>query len=142
MNKVSTGLGIVIDLDKEVKKLNKHVGVIKTHLVTTQGLDAGLFAPGSPLKLLDAGLSLLGKTGFKNIYNKNKKWFIQEAKKYSVKTEVDIDEASLKIIEACSKDKKFANYKEIAFQNGVTVDVLLKVLAIYLREELVKEILN
>jgi len=142
INKARTALGTVTDLDKEVKKLNNHVVIIKTHLVDKTGLDANLFGPGSPLKLLPGGIKILEKTGFKHIYTENKKWFIEEAKKYKFNTLAEIDETSLKIIEHCSKEKKFADYKEIAFQNGITIDVLLRILAIYLRDELAKEILT
>jgi hypothetical protein len=141
MNKVSTALDNLTNLDKEVKKLNSHVDVIKTHLVTNSGLSASLFAPGSPLKLLPGGIELLNKSGFKDIYENNKEWFISEIKKHPVATLSEIDDASLEVIEDCSKGEKFANYKELAFQHGVTIDVLLRVLSIYLRDEVAKEIL-
>jgi hypothetical protein len=142
MQKIQTAFNSLNSLSESVQKLDKHVGVIKTYLVTNQGLDSGLFGPGSPLKLLPAGLKLLEKTGFKKIYKDNKKWFIEEAKKYNHKTEAEIDEASYKVMQHCHDKKEFTNFKEIAFQNGVSIDVLLRALSIYLREELVKELLK
>jgi len=34
------------------------------------------------------------------------------------------------------------DYKEVAFQNGVIIDVLLKVFSIYMREIFAKELLS
>jgi len=136
---ISKTLDKVKDLEKDVKKLLSHVDIIRTNLVTKGGLDASLFAATSPLKLLEKGIKLLEDSGFKNIYSNNKEMFINEVKKYEVKTLADIDEASLKVMEKCRDDSKLANFKEIAFQNGVSLDVLLRVLAIYLRDELAKE---
>ncbi|OGG31631.1 hypothetical protein A3A63_00180 [Candidatus Gottesmanbacteria bacterium RIFCSPLOWO2_01_FULL_46_9] len=130
------------DLKKDNKKLLSHVDIIRTHLVTNTGLNANLFGPGSPLKLLPAGIRILNLSGFKQVYATNKTWFIDEIKKIDVKTLSDIDEASIKILEKCRHDNKFANYKEIAFENGISIDTLLKILSIYLRDELAKEVLT
>lgn len=140
--KFNQALQDVEDLKKDGKKLLSHLDIIKTHLVDKTGLDAGLFGPGSPLKLLSRGIKLLGVSGFKKIYEDNKDWFIDEIKKKNVKNLSDIDEASLRLMEECSKNKKYADYKEIAFQNGITIDILLRIFAIYLRDEVAKEILK
>lgn len=140
--KFNRALDDIDTLEKDVKKLVSHMDIAKTHLVTKTGLDANLFAPGSPLKLLSAGLEILNASGFKKIYLENKKWFVDEIKNQNVKSLSEIDEASLKLVEKCYKEKKYGDYKELAFQNGISVDVLLKILAIYLRDELAKEILN
>lgn len=142
MEKVTKALDNVADLDKKVSKLAEHMGVIKTHLVTSGGLDVGLFGPGSPLKLLPAGIRLLERTGFKKIYHDNKEWFVNEAKNYKHDTISDIDDASFKIMEKCRDGNDFADFKEIAYQNGINLDVLLRALAIYLRDELAKEIIS
>jgi len=129
-------------LKKDVKKLLSHVDIIKTHLSDKSGLDTHLFSAESPLRLLEKGKELLRKSGFENIYKNNKSWFISQIKSHKVKTESDIDEASLKVLEKCRENNKFMDFKEIAFQNGITPDVLLRVLSIYLRDTLSKEILN
>lgn len=129
------------DFKKDMKRLTSNMDVVKTHLVTKSGLDANLFAAGSPLELLSAGKKLLNFSGFIKIYKDNKDWFIDEIKKYKPKTLADIDEASIKVLEKCKNDDKFADFKQIAFQNGVSIDVLLKTLSIYLRDEVSKEIL-
>ena len=65
-----------------------------------------------------------------------------EVKKCKVETLSDLDEATFKIMGKCRDDEMFMDYKEIAFQNGVIVDVLLKVFAIYMRDELKDEVLD
>lgn len=138
--KINMALRDIDDLKKDGKKLLSHMDIIKAHLVTNTGLAAGLFAPGSPLKLLKAGIRLLNLSGFVKIYSNNKDWFINEAKKYNIKTLSDLDETSFKLMEICRDSKKFTDLKEIAFLNGVGVDTLLRVLSIYLRDELSKEL--
>lgn len=130
------------ELKKDGRKLLSHVDIIKTHLVTSGGLSASLFGPGSPLRLLQGGIKLLEVSGFKKIFKDNKTWFIDEIKKYDVKTLADIDEAAFKVMEKCRSDGKFADFKELAFENGVSLDILLRVLSIYLRDEVAREILN
>lgn len=131
----------VDDLKKDSKKLLSHVDIMKTHLVTNDGLNANLFAPGSPLQLLDKGKKLLQDSRFEEIYKENKTWFLDEIKKNKINTLADIDDASMRVIEKCRDNQKYCNFKEIAFENGVSLDVLLKVLAIYLRDEAAKELL-
>lgn len=140
--KFNQALGDIDELKKDGKKLLSHVDIIKTHLVTSGGLSASLFGPGSPLKLLKAGIKLLEASGFKKIYKDNKDWFIDEVEKYNIKTLADIDEASFKVMEKCRNNSKLANFKELAFQNGVSLDILLRVLSIYLRDEVAKELLK
>ncbi|MBP9759308.1 hypothetical protein KBD45_06455 [Candidatus Dojkabacteria bacterium] len=128
------------ELKSDVKKLVTDVTIIRTHEIESGGITAQAFAPGSPLKLLPRGLIILEASGFKKIYQDNKEWFIDEVKKYNVKTLSDVDDACYQLVQQCGTDSKFANYKEISFQNGITIDILLKILSIYLRDEVAKQI--
>lgn len=139
---INTALTDITELKNGIKKLVSQMDRIIGHLATKTGLDASLMGNSSPVKLLPAGIALLDKSGFKQIYSKNKTWFLDEIKKYKVETLGDIDEASFKLMEKRREYKEFADFKELAFQNGVNLDVLLRVLSIYLRDELAKEILK
>ncbi len=123
------------ELKKDSKSLLHNMTVVKTHLVTTAGVDANLFSAGSPLKLMKKGLELLKMTNFQDKYKKNKKWFIKEFKARNVSSLSDIDECSSKIVEKFYKNRDSDYLKEIAFQSGTTPQVLAKVLGIYLRSE-------
>lgn len=140
--KIFAALDDIKDLKKGFKKLSSHVDIIRASLVTKGGLDARLFSSTSPLKLLPEGEKLLESSGFKKIYNENKKWFVNEIKKYNVKTLADVDEASFEIMEKSRDNRKFADFKEIAFQNGVTLDLLLRVLSIHLRDQIANQVLD
>jgi hypothetical protein len=127
-------------LKKDSKHLINHVSIMKTHLVTNSGLDANLFGPGSPLKLLPNGKKLLNKSKFVSTYNENKDWFVTKVEDYEIISLADLDEACSHILYEFKDTTEFINFKEVSFNNGVTVDVLIKVLAIYLRNELSKEL--
>ena len=131
----------VENLKTDSKKLLSHLDIIKTHLVEKTGLDTGLFSSASPLKLLPKGEKLLDASGFKQIYAENKDWFLDKIRQYKTSNLAEIDEASFKVMDKCQEDAKFADFKSIAFQNGVTLDLLLRVLSIYLRDESAKELL-
>lgn len=132
----------VADLEQDVKILLSNMNVVKTHLVTNAGLNAHLFSPGSPLKLMPKGLELLEKSGFKKIYQDNKAWFIDEIRKTKASTLADIDEQSYRILDYCNNHDRFIKFKEVAFQNGVSLEVLLRVFSIYLRDQLANEVLD
>lgn len=128
-------------LEQIVKNLELDITVIKTHLISETGLDSGLFAKNSPLSLTEKGEKLLDETEFREVYKENKNWFLDEIKKHGVKTMADIDEAAFKVLEDCRDNEKFIDYKEIAFEHGITVELLLKTLSIYLRDEASKDLL-
>lgn len=138
---ISNALVDIGELKTDVKKLGGSMDRIIGHLATSDGISADLFAGSSPLQLLEKGIKLLDESGFKEVYKDNKDWFIKEIKQYKIKTLADVDDASFKIMEKCRNDAKFVNLKEMAFEKGVNLDVLLRVLSIYLRGELAKEVL-
>jgi hypothetical protein len=123
------------DLDKNVGKLVTHMAIVKTHLVDKTGMDANLFAAHSPLSLLPKGKELFKKSGFETIFKENKPWFIDELKKSKVTTLAELDEASHSLVQECLDKNLYADYKDIAFRNGVSLEVLLRVIAIWLRDE-------
>lgn len=132
----------ISNLDKDVKKLLSHMDIVKTHLVTNSGLAANLFSSSSPLKLLEKGTRLLEDSGFKEVYENNKEMFISEIRQHGVKTLVDVDEASFKVLDKFSTKSDVIDFRNVAFKNGVSREVLLKVLSVYLREEVAPSLLN
>lgn len=130
----------ILNLHKDSKHVLNHVNIMKAHLVGTSGLDSNLFIPGSPLKLMKKGKELLKKSDFKRVYKENKGWFLKKIKTFNVKTLSDVDEASLLILEEYAENNDPIDFKEIAFDSGISKSVLLRVIAIYLRNELAKEL--
>jgi len=133
-------LNDIKDLKKDNKKLLNNTTIIKTHLVSKLGMDANLFTIGSPIKLKKKGTELLKISNFIQIYQKDKNWFIQEIKKSNPETLSAVDEASANLLNKMKNDLRFKNFQEIAFQHGITIDILLKICAIYLRNQIAKEI--
>lgn len=129
-------------LTKRIDVIERHLDIIKGYLVVETGLDVRLFTSNSPLTLTEKGEKLLDEAEFREVYKENKDWFLDEIRKHGIETESDIDEAAYEVMEYCRDNEKFIDYKEIAYQNGLTTEVLLKVLAIYLREEAIKELLK
>ncbi len=142
LQKFDDALKDIDKLDRNMQRLLSHMDIVKTHLVTKTGMDASLFASGSPVFLLKKGKELLNLSGFKTIYTNNKDWFINQFRRETISTLADIDSHSLEVMENMRDDPKLENFKNIAFDNGTSVDVLLRVCAIYLRDEVAKEILN
>ncbi|MBU0578520.1 hypothetical protein KKE34_00835 [Patescibacteria group bacterium] len=140
--KFKRALKDVDGLKTSVDKLLNHMAIVKTQLVDKTGLDSNLFGSSSPLSLKKKGKELLKESGFEKIYRDNKSWFVEELKKNEIGSLVDLDEASLVLIEKCHAENKFINYKEIAFENGVMLEVLLRVISIWLRDKTAKKILD
>jgi len=136
-------------LKKDVKLLlqninivKTHLNIVKTHLVTSSGLDANLFSSNNPLKLLPKGKKILKQSSFKKAYKQNEKWFLNQASNFKTDSLVNIDKTAIKVMDICKTKNKFINYDQVAFENGITTDVLLKVLSIFLRDELAKKLLT
>ena len=129
--------------DKLKDKLGKvviNIHSIKAFLVTEKAFDAKVITAMSPVRLTDKGTELVKKTGFDKIYIEDKQDFIKKFKSRNVKTLADIDGASNEILEVMKGGKRLSHFKDVAFQNGTTLDLLLKLCAIYLRDEVAKEL--
>lgn len=140
--KVKLSLDEIKDLKIKSGKLLSHVDIIRTHLIETAGMKAALFAAGSPVMLLKKGFDLLKVSNFEKIYHENKNWFIEKFRSKNVTTLADIDDYATKLMEDMKTDERLTNFNDIAFENGTSLDVLLRVCAIYLRDEIAKEILK
>lgn len=128
------------DLRKNGIRLSRHVDIIRTHLISNQGMESGLFAAHSPVVLLEKGKDLIKKVDFEKIFNDNKDWFFNGIKNVGVESLSEIDESALKFMENNRDNEKFSDFKEKAFQNGVSTDVLLRVCSIYLRDKIAREL--
>ena len=128
------------DLKKSGARVSRHIDVIRTHLVSTMGMNDGLFAAHSPVVLLTKGKDLIKKIGFEKIFEDNKGWFIKGVSEIGAGSLSELDDSATKFMENNREDEKFSGFKEKAFQNGVSTDVLLRVCSIYLRDEVAKEL--
>lgn len=138
--KFKTALADILELKNGVVELKANMVVVRTYLVTTLGLKDSLFKAKSPLQLEHKGIRLLDASGFKDIYEKNKNVFLERFKQFKHETDAEIDEASVSIMMSMKDDVLLSNFKNVAFENGVLFEVLLKVCAIYLRERAIEDL--
>ncbi len=131
----------VKDLTNSIDTLKMDTTVIKTYLISDLDMDAALFNAASPISLTEKGSAIIEEVSFIDIYNQNKNEFLNKIKEHNVKTPADIDEACTLIMYDMKDDPRLNHFKEIAYEHGLIVDVLLRACAIYLREEAIKELL-
>lgn len=130
------------NLKSDIAELTKSTNVIRTYFVNDLGMNTNLFGAHSPLKLLPDGEKLLNKSGFVEIYKSNKELFLNKVRNQKPKTAADIDNATTKILFDMEDDPLLGSLKEVAFNAGVQILLLLKICALYLRDEAIKEFLK
>ena len=131
------------DLGKEFRSLEKANVSIVTILTTKFGVDSGLFSSKSPLALREKGLELLKKSGFKKMYSKDKDYFLNYFREKNPKTRADVDRLANEFMLDWQKDAKnemIEKLTQVAFENGIPLPTLLQVCAIFLRDEIIKEL--
>ena len=129
-------------LENSSVKIAQALSVVKALLISDLGIDAGVFNSKSPLSLQPLGEKVLKESDFERIFDENKEMFLDKIREYGFETEADIDTASADIVELMKEHELFKGFKEVAYQNGITLEVLLRACAIYMREQAVKELLG
>jgi len=94
----------------------------------------------SPLGLTKKGEALLIDSKGKDYIDSKKKEFLTEIKLHNPKTAYDVQELSKSLIEQRTSLEEFNIIKDFAFKKGLTVQLILEVLSIYLRDFLLKKL--
>lgn len=94
----------------------------------------------SPLSLTSAGEKVLSESHGKAYIDNNKLSLISAIKKENPKTAYDVQELSRKVIVQKSNDDAFSPIKNFAFMRGESLDRVIDVLGIYLRDIALKEL--
>jgi hypothetical protein len=99
-------------------------------------------APGSPLKLTEYGQKLVDDSGFEKILADCREMLVQKVKDTHPTTNYDIQQNSIDVIRDLldSDDDKLKPLKSYAFNNGLSVDILIPPAGIVLRDEVMKEL--
>lgn len=130
----------VEDLSKKSSSIINNVTVIKTHLVDRSGIDAQLFQTMSPITLTSTGKKLIDEIGF-SVYVKKHN---EQLKKIFLENKADtllkVDELSESHVLDLFEKGEFPSYDNEAFQRGITLEVLLRGCALYLRNHIAKEL--
>ncbi len=133
------------ELDKLNDKLNDKINEIIQRLAIIEGgLErdrANIYIKSkSPLSLTEKGKALLLDSNGKDYIDSKKSEFIEELKLKKPKTAYDVQELSRKIIEQRTSNDEFNQIKEYAFKQGLKLDIIVDVLAIYLRDLMLLEL--
>ena len=93
----------------------------------------------SPLSLTDKGKALLIDSTGKDYIDLKYAKFLKEIKGKNPKTPYDVQELSKDLISARTSLDEFNDIKDFAFLKGISINVILEVLGIYLRDLLLKD---
>jgi len=132
--------------DRDNDKLNNKLAEISDRLANIEGglerdrAQSQYIQSKSPLGLTDKGKALLIDSTGKDYIDSKKMEFFKEMKSKKPKTAYDVQELSKEIIANRIYRDEFNSIKEFAFVKGVTLDVVLDVLSIYLRDFLLIEL--
>lgn len=133
-------------LDKENDKLNQQFLNISSKLSKIEGIleISRMVSPyvqsKSPLGLTEKGKALLIDSKGKDYIDLRKNEFLKEIKSKNPKTAYDVQEMSKLVIKSRTKCDEFNSLKDFAFRKGLSIDVILDVLGIYLRDIVLKEL--
>lgn len=126
--------------DRNYDNLHQHFLEVITKLATIEG---GLerdraknpyIKSKSPLSLTETGKALLLDSKGKDFIDSKKEGFLKKIKLKNPKTAYDVQELSKKIIEGSIELDEFNEIKEFAFRKGLNLEIIISVLAIYLRD--------
>jgi hypothetical protein len=115
-------------LSEQSDKHDTHLTIIRTHLVTNSGLKAELFSANSPITLKPKGLKIVEQTGFKDLLKENKDSYIKKLIDLNPRNEAELDEATFTLLEKMRGTKEFRKFEQVAYENGILYDVVLKTL--------------
>ena len=135
MNVVKKNVSTIKGKVSTIEKLLKNV---LTNITTTPA--TGLMQSSSPLKLTKKGMELLEGCGFKRIYKKNKKKILFLVKQQKPKLKYEAQEAAMSVIIDLSNEVIMKPIKKYCFEHGLNLFDVLKVSALFLRDEIIKEL--
>lgn len=100
--------------------------------------------PGSPLQLTDYGKQLMQDSGFNGILadNNNRKVLVDFVIAMNPQTEYDVQECSTKSIEKLLENNNpiLTPLKDYAYNNGLSIDILVKPAGILLRDKVLRRV--
>lgn len=128
--------------DLKVKSGNiiNNITVIKTHLVDKAGMNAALFKAMSPITLTPAGNKLVKSVGFQTFVSENYKELSLNFIKNKANTLLELDEISEEVVNNLFSESKLPSYDNEAFKRGISLEVLLRACALYLRNYMAKKL--
>ncbi len=124
---------------REVKAELRQVRDMAVSCTTSLKEREPLVSRTSPLNLSDRGKVVLDESGGKEFIDSNYEEFKAKVEELNSETAYDIQESAKSVIENIKDDKRLNPIKEYLFKEGMAIQDMNFVLAIHLRNRLLKE---
>jgi hypothetical protein len=89
---------------------------------------------GSPMMLTPDGQSLLKQSGGDKFIEKNKDEFVEKLRAMNPRSAYDVQESAKQVFEKMQNEDRFIPFKDFAFNEGLSLDILFLVLGLHLRD--------
>lgn len=106
------------------------------------GGQSGAFESHSPVSLTETGLQMVVNSGFPNILENRKKFFIKNLSNYKINDEAGLDDACWDFLYKTTDQEIDDQLKVAAYESGVELPVLKKACSLYLRDQIKSDILK
>lgn len=121
--------------EKEVKELTKQLTACATKIdERTQSAASSLVKRKSPISLSEMGEDLLKKSGADKFVLENQSELVEKIRKENPSTAYDVQEAAKRVVSSLVDDEKVIPLKNYAFKEGLELNNIFLVTAIYLRD--------
>ncbi len=130
---------IVVAAWKFSGRLGKTDGLIEGIVERLKNLEmknTGTASTSSPIKLLEKGERILNESGLKKFIDDNKEKFLNDCKSScNINTAYDVQTISFDFFDKLKFENNFEKkLKEIAFKEGLSVDIIRRIGGIYFRD--------
>lgn len=128
-------IGCVDDMKTEIKEITSDIKKIWKSIGVIDGKTARLFETKSPIRLQERGIEILNESGLKKYIDENKSNLVGLCRNQKTKNPYDLQIAIFDLLDDFEFPKnKDDEFKIFAYNNGISMDMLKRVGAIYLRD--------
>lgn len=125
--------------DERIRNLDRKIIACETRLEERKDIGAYLQKRKSPISLSSKGKELLEKSEGKKFIDDDKKNLIKKIKDRNPKSPYDVQELAKEIVSSLKNEEKFTPLKNYAFKEGLSLDVIITVMSVYLRDLAIPE---
>jgi len=122
---------------KDIKELTKSVAVLDERVQNIQKSIDNLAKSAqshSPVQLTDKGWKMVKESGAYEIFEKNKDKYLAELESQEPRSQYDVQDKAYRIMSNKFNAKEFESIQPWAFNNGKTVDEIVRILGYPLRD--------
>lgn len=123
--------------NEKLEQLGKDVAVIQERLQNVQKSIDNLVSSAqahSPIQLTDQGWKMVKNSGAYEIFEKNRDKYLKELEAMNPRSQYDVQEKAYRIMGDKFNSKEFQPVEQWAFNNGKTMDEIIRILGYPLRD--------